>query len=107
MLCTLTHQEVPSVFRLDINELPVYSMDQHLQGLELAKEYGAKQQQKKPSPILSQSLKSNLRSVFYIKLEVQFLKPSFVTDQVCVIRSKRSLHPMHAVCYTASGLPSL
>ena len=41
-------------------------MAQHLQELGLAKEYGTKQQQKKPSPILSQSLKSNLRSVFYM-----------------------------------------
>ena len=41
-------------------------MAQHLQGLGLAKEYGAKQQQQKTNPVLSQSLKSNLRSIFYI-----------------------------------------
>ena len=44
-------------------------MAQHLQGLGLAKEYGTKQQQqqqRKPYPILLQSLKSNLRSIFYI-----------------------------------------
>ena len=43
-------------------------MAQHLQGLRLAKEYGTKQQQQqqKPYPILLQSLKSNLRSIFYI-----------------------------------------
>lgn len=42
-------------------------MAQHLQGLGLAKEYGAKQQQqKKTNPVLSQSLESNLRSIFYI-----------------------------------------
>lgn len=53
-------------------------MAQHLQGLGLAKEYGAKQQQqKKTNPVLSQSLKSNLRSIFYINWSTVVFKTKF------------------------------